>query len=432
MRARAMQGDRGRARVRGERARRAARRPVVVALIAVASACGHADEKPPTESDASFTLSLVETLGGLDTAGYARALEVRDFVFPEDHGPHEDFRTEWWYVTGNLEADDGRMFGFQFTIFRSALAPTPPGGPSAWATNQAYMGHFALTDVDRDVFRATELFARGGGGLAGASAEPFRVWLEDWRLESTGGAPGGDGAAGTPGGTRPPSVPRDPAAIVFPLRLSADQAGVELELVLEAGKPHVRQGEDGLSQKGPEPGNASFYYAHTRMPASGRIVEDGDTVAVTGLAWLDREWSTSALSEGQVGWDWFALQLDDGWEMMVYQLRRDDGTADALSDGVLIDPTGRRIPLEWGTEVRVEPTGTWTSPVDGSVYPSGWRIAVPERGWDLTVEPAVLDQELRVAFRYWEGSVRVSGQGEAGRRIGGRGYVELTGYTGGS
>jgi predicted secreted hydrolase len=361
------------------------------------------------EGQADFTLSLVETLGGPDTAGYARALEPRDFVFPDDHGPHEDFRTEWWYVTGNLDADDGRAYGFQFTIFRSALAPTPPGGPSAWATNQAYMGHFALTDVASEDFRAAEVFARGGGGLAGASARPFRVWLEDWTLAST---------------------QADTAGSVFPLRLAADGRGVELELALRAGKPHVLQGVDGLSQKGAEPGNASYYYAHTRMPTTGRIVLDGDTIAVEGLAWLDREWSTSALSGDQVGWDWFALQLDDGWEMMVYRLRLRDGSADPLSDGVLIDPRGRRVPLAWGREVLVETAGVWTSPLDGSRYPSGWRIRVPERGWDLRVEPAVLDQELRVAFRYWEGSVRVSGVGEGTRPVAGRGYVELTGYAG--
>jgi predicted secreted hydrolase len=168
------------------------------------------------------------------------------------------------------------------------------------------------------------------------------------------------------------------------------------------------------------------------MPASGRLVLDGDTLEVNGLAWLDREWSTSALSDGQVGWDWFALQLDDGWEMMVYQLRLEDGTADPLSDGVLIDPDGQRIPLDWGTEVQIEPTDTWRSPVDGAVYPSGWRVRVPSRGWDLVVEPALRDQELKVAFRYWEGSVRISGIGEGGGPAHGRGYVELTGYAGSS
>jgi predicted secreted hydrolase len=369
------------------------------------TACAPSTESR-SERGGSQVLSLVETLGGLDTTGYARALEGRDFIFPEDHGPHSDFRTEWWYVTGNLSSEDGRDFGFQFTIFRNSLAPVAPGGPSNWATNQAYMGHFALTDIEGGDFRAFELFARGGGGLAGARNEPLRVWIEDWKLESQGGETGP----------------------VFPLRLTADGDGVDLKLDLASGKSRVLQGELGLSQKGPEPGNASYYYSHSRMPASGQLVLDGDSLALTGLAWLDREWSTSALSEGQVGWDWFALQLDDGWEMMVYQLRLDDGTADPLSDGVLIDPDGQRIPLEWGSEILVEPTDTWRSPVDGATYPSGWRVRVPSRGWDLTVEPALRDQELRVAFRYWEGSVRAAGVGEGGRSTKGRGYVELTGY----
>ncbi len=415
-----------------------ARLGVMVALPALAihlAGCAGEVGRGGDEPGAGFTLSLVETLGGADTVGYARALEAYDFAFPEDHGPHEDFRTEWWYVTGNLEADDGRQFGFQFTIFRSSLAPTAPGGPSAWSTNQAYMGHFGFTDIDNDDFRAAELFARGGAGLAGAEAEPLRVWIEDWTLASvdTGRAdvrravdPGGAGG----GAGRLPEANDDPASVVFPLRLTADGNGAELDLVLQAGKRHVRQGMDGLSQKGAEPGNASFYYAHTRMPAEGVVVVDGDTVAVTGLTWLDREWSTSALSGDQVGWDWFALQLDDGWEMMVYQLRLSDGTPDPLSDGVLIDPEGRRVPLEWGTDVVVEPTGSWASPVDDSKYPAGWRIRIPERAWDLAVEPAVLDQELRVAFRYWEGSVRVTGTGESARDVAGRGYVELTGYAG--
>lgn len=377
---------------------------MVVSVVTV-TGCGPSSSSGGSEEDEAF-LSLVETLGGADTVGYARATESRDFLFPADHGPHEDFRTEWWYVTGNLDADDGRELGFQFTIFRSSLSPTDPGGPSAWSTNQAFMGHFALTDIANEDFRAVELFARGGGGLAGAVTEPFEVWLEDWRLEG------------------------ETEGRVFPMRLAADGEGLDVELLLESGKPYVLQGEAGLSQKGSELGNASYYYAHTRMPTEGRVVIDGDTLAVTGLSWLDREWSTSALSDGQVGWDWFALQLDDGWEMMVYQLRLADGTTDPLSDGVLIDPDGRRVPLEWGRDVSVEPTDTWASPVDGAEYPSGWRIRVPDRGWDLTVTPAVRDQELRVAFRYWEGSVRVSGAGEGGRDIAGRGYVELTGYAG--
>jgi predicted secreted hydrolase len=380
---------------------------LALALVAVMllAACGGDGADGPR---AGARLSLSETLAGADTAGYERALEIRDFTFPADHGPHPEFRTEWWYVTGNLTGEDGRPFGFQFTIFRSALAPTAPALASTWATNQAFMGHFTLTDVTAGTFRAFERFARGAGGLAGAGlgAEGLRVWIEDWSLT---GAQEGDG---------------------FPMRMTASEDGVSLDLRLDAGKPVVFQGDRGLSQKGAEPGNASYYYAHTRLPASGTVVIDGETFAVSGLAWMDREWSTSALSGDQVGWDWFSLQLDDGWEVMVYQLRLADGSADPLSDGVLIDPDGRKVPLEWGADVRLEVTGSWTSPIDGARYPSGWRLVVPDRGVDLAIDPVLEDQELDLAFRYWEGSVRVSGTGAGGVPVNGLGYVELTGYAG--
>jgi predicted secreted hydrolase len=358
-----------------------------------------------TDRGSQTRLSLAETLAGADTAGYERALTPRDFVFPADHGPHEGFRTEWWYVTGNLTSSTGRDFGFQFTIFRSALAPQPPDLGSAWATNQAYMAHFTVTDVSEGRFHAHERFARGALDLAGATAEPLRVWLEDWSIAGT-------------------------TSDAFPLRLSAREGDVALDLALEAGKPAVPQGDRGLSRKGPEPGNASYYYSHTRMPAAGTLVVDGDTLVVSGLAWLDREWSTSALSEGQVGWDWVALQLDDGWDLMAYRLRRDDGSADTWSDAVLVDPRGVPTPIEWGTQISVESTGSWSSPIDRAAYPSGWRISVPERGWSLAVEPRIPNQELDLAFRYWEGAVSVRGTGEGGAQVEGRGYVELTGYAG--
>ena len=364
-------------------------------------ACTGCDEESPQRA----RLSLAETLSGGDTAGYVRALEPRPFEFPADHGPHPDFRTEWWYVTGNLTSRDGRDFGFQLTIFRSALSPRSPGTESAWGTNQAYMAHFTVTDIAARRFQAHERFARGAVGLAGATAEPLRVWLEDWVLES-------------------------PATSTFPLRLAAEGDDVALHLELTRGKPLVLQGDLGLSKKGPEPGNASYYYSFTRLPAAGTLVVSADTLEVSGLAWLDREWSTSVLGEGQVGWDWFALQLEDGWDLMIYRLRRADGTAAPESAGVLVDPSGAKVALEWGVDVLMESTGTWASGVDGAVYPSGWRIRVPSRGWDLAVEPRVRDQELDVSFRYWEGAVSVRGAGEGGTAVGGRGYVELTGYAG--
>jgi predicted secreted hydrolase len=354
------------------------------------------------------TLNLAEAMGGADTAGYARALEPRPFVFPADHGPHPDFRTEWWYVTANLEAEDGRRFGVQFTLFRSALAPEGAGDdPDAGslATRQVYMGHFALTDVDGDAFYESERFTRSGGGLAGGEVAPLRIWMDDWSLEGSGEAD--------------PDAPS--AGAVFPLRIRARQESAAMALSLDPLRPMVLQGDRGLSQKGEEPGNASFYYSFTRMGVGGEVVVEGERIPVRGLAWLDREWSTSALSGGQVGWDWFALQLEDGRDLMVYRLRRDDGSTDPLSEGVVVRPDGSvtRLPSE---AFELEPLTRWPSPLDGTVYPSRWRVSVPSEELELEVTPVREDQELNVTVRYWEGAVDVSGSAA------GRGYVELTGY----
>jgi predicted secreted hydrolase len=267
------------------------------------------------------------------------------------------------------------------------------------------MAHFALTDVRGGRFDAHERFERGALGLAGARMRPFRVWLDDWSLEAVDSTGSGD---------------------VFPVRLRAGEGDVALDLVLQAGKPVVLQGERGLSRKGPEPGNASYYYSLTRMPARGLVRIGTDTLRTSGSAWLDREWSTSALSQGEVGWDWFALQLDGGWELMLYRLRRADGSTSPFSRGALVDPIGGTRSLVVGEDVRVEATGSWT-PSDGATYPSGWRVNVPARGWELVVDPMLDDQELTGAFRYWEGAVRVT-SGNGGATPGGWGYVELTGY----
>lgn len=361
----------------------------------------------PTRAESPrASLSLVETLGGGDTAGYARALAPRAFVFPADHGPHPDYRSEWWYFTGNLDGPEGRRFGFQFTIFRGALAP--PGEVEddvgeGWATRQVYLAHFTLTDVESGTFTEFERFTRASVGLAGAVADPFRVWLDDWQV------------AGVAGG-------------VWPMSLHARDGATALTLRLEPTKPLVLQGDSGLSRKGPEPGNASYYYSYSRLAASGAVVVDGEQVPVSGQAWLDREWSTSALSEGQVGWDWFALQLSDGRELMVYQLRHADGSPDPMSDGVLVAADGGATALA-ADDFTLVPTGYWESPIDGAVYPSGWVVQVPGAAIDLTVTPVLADQELDLTFRYWEGAVDVAGSA-GGVDVTGRGYVELTGYAG--
>jgi len=359
-------------------------------------ACGAQEESRPSR------LSLTGILGGGDTVGYARAVEPGAIDLPADLGPHPAFRSEWWYVTGNLESDAGRPFGFQFTVFRAALAPGAPASPSPWATNQAYMAHLALTDPATGRFMARERFARGAQDLAGSVPEPFRVWLGDWKLEGRGG-PGPTG-----------------------MTLHAAEDSVAVVLELGPGKPPVLQGDRGLSRKGPEPGNASYYYSLTRLPAEGWVASGRDTVRVSGTAWLDREWSTSVLPEGVSGWDWYALQLEDGSDLMLYRLRRSDGAASPFSEGVLVDPGGRATRLVWGEDAVIEEAGTWVSPHTGTRYPSGWLLRLPSRGWRLRLEPLLADQELDLSFRYWEGAVLVVGE----EGPSGRGYVELTGYDG--
>jgi predicted secreted hydrolase len=349
----------------------------------------------PSQPRAS--LSVADTLRGTDDAGYAKALEPREFRFPADHGPHPDFRTEWWYYTGNLETREGRRFGFQLTFFRSALAPqTPPARTSAWATRQAYLAHFTVTDVAGKRFRSFEHWGRGALELAGAKGEPFRVWVGDWSADAMSGqAP--------------------------PMHLRAAQEDAALDLTLQEGRPPVLQGDRGLSRKSAEPGNASYYYSLPRMPAAGTIRLGKESFAVSGDAWMDREWSTSSLSPDQVGWGWFSLQLADGRELMLYRLRRKDGSVDPASSGTLIAADGSSRPLTLA-DVKLDTSGSWTSPRSGARYPARFHLRLPAQGLDLDIRPLLADQELDTSFRYWEGAVAVTGT------VAGSGYVELTGY----
>ncbi len=354
----------------------------------------------PDEAEASPTFKLTDILSP-DSSGFARAERIRPFDFPQDHGPHLDFRSEWWYVTANVSSAGGRRFGLQLTFFRFALSPEATRkSTSAWFTRQIYMVHFALSDIENGEFHTDERFERGAVGLAGAQATPFRVWVHDWAMESTG-------------------------ANTFPIRLSANSGAAAIDLLVSEGKPLVLQGDRGLSQKSAEPGNASYYYSFTRLPISGTVQVDGIDQRVSGFAWLDREWSTSALAANQVGWDWFAVQLDDGRDLMYYQLRREEGGVDPFSAGVLVDVLGIAQTLA-ASDVRISVVDLWRSPA-GGIYPSGWRLEVPGQGLDLQLTPAIADQEHRGSFRYWEGAVEVKGTSGPGA-VGGRGYVELTGY----
>jgi predicted secreted hydrolase len=374
------------------------------------------------------TISAAEALAAGDTAGYARATRPRPFQVPEDHGSHPEYRTEWWYVTGNVAARDGRAFGFQVTFFRNALAPHPPDRASAWSTNQLWMAHFALSDLEGGRHFQAERLARGAVGLAGAALDPFRVWLEEWELDSAG-APTFSSTGSptpTPAGTATSSAAALGSPDVFPLRLFASEGGAAVDLVLEQGKPPVAQGEGGLSPKGPDPGNASHYFSWTRMPVRGAVVLDGTRIAVEGLAWMDREWSTSALGEEHVGWDWFALQLDDGRELMFFELRRRDGRPDPFDHGALVERDGTHRTLG-SDDVEVEVLEWWRSPLDATEYPSGWRIRVLAEEIELLVTPRLRNQEMNLSIRYWEGAVAVEGT-RGGAPLSGTGHVELTGY----
>ncbi|HSM29276.1 MAG TPA: lipocalin-like domain-containing protein [Woeseiaceae bacterium] len=356
---------------------------------------------PVSADEAAPQSRLSELLGGDGDAGFEKAVEPREFVFPEDHGPHPDFRNEWWYVTGNLDGDGGRRFGFELTIFRFALTPVLPPAESEWRSNQVYIAHFAVTDADRERFFAAERFSRGALGLAGAEASPFRVWIEDWAIAAT--------EAGAP----------------EHWRLQASDPGFSVDLALTAAKPPVLNGDAGLSQKSAEPGNASYYYSMTRWRTDGSLRLGDDEFRVSGLSWLDREWSTSALGADQLGWDWFALQLSDGNDLMFYNLRKLDGSQDEHSAGTWVDAEGKSLHLE-RDDVEITVTDTWESP-QGGVYPSAWTLRLPEQGLELQIRPVMADQELFTTVRYWEGAVDVEGH-RHGVPIEGRGYVELTGY----
>jgi predicted secreted hydrolase len=348
-------------------------------------------------------VGLADEAPGNQSTGYLRVTGPANLEFPADHGPHLNYQTEWWYYTGNLVADGGRHFGYQLTFFRRALAPPTQRTEreSTWATDQVYMAHLALTDVAGRRYRAFERFARGAAGLAGAQAAPYTVWLEDWQVEEV-----------KPGVTR----------------LRAAQEDLALDLLLTDHKGPILQGDRGYSPKGPQPGSASYYYSLTRLETSGTVQVRETSYLVSGLSWMDHEWSTSSLAADQVGWDWFSIQMDDGSELMVFQLRKEDGSIDPFSSGTFIAPDGSARHLgrnDFG--IRVE--DTWLSPHTEVTYPARWTVTVYAEDLVLKIKPYLADQELTVSYAYWEGAVRVEGE-RAGQAVRGNGYVELTGYAG--
>jgi predicted secreted hydrolase len=339
-----------------------------------------------------------------DAEGFRLAVAPYTFEFPRDHAAHPEYRTEWWYYSGHL-VSGARRFGYELTFFRVGLPRARASSSSRWAVRELVFAHLALSDETAGRFRSFDAVGRPALGMAGADTARFAVWLDESRA---GLAPDGRTHA---------------------LRGVAPE--FRFALALDPGKPPAVHGRGGVSAKGPRPGSGSHYYSLTRMPTRGTLVVRGDSLAVQGTSWMDHEFGSGRLEDTHAGWDWFALQLADGRELMLYQLRLRSGGIEPLSSGSLVDRDGRVRPLARDA-FAIEATGRWTSARSGARYPSGWRVRVPSERLDLELEPTLRDQELTARAMggvvYWEGSVRVRHAG-AGPRAG-EGYVELTGYAG--
>jgi predicted secreted hydrolase len=345
---------------------------------------------------------------GLDApaASFRSATTGYRYAFPKDHGSHPAYRTEWWYYTGHLQAKNGRTFGFELTFFRRAIPPDEvKTQPSQWSVNHLYFAHFALTDIAGQRFHFSEKLSRAGLGKAGAEESRLHAWIDDWHAEM-------------------PAAP-DGAQTLF-----ARADTFSLSATLHPAKPLVVHGQDGISRKGSESGQASHYYSFTRLTTTGTLSIDGEQFEVTGTSWMDHEFGSADLGKDLVGWDWFSIQMADNSELMLYRLRRNDGSSDPASSGTMVSPDGRTHHL-LVTDIRIESAGTWTSPKSQAVYPSQWRITIPSLDTTLDLAPLLADQELRTTssaqVTYWEGAVSVSGT-KQGRPIKGQGYAELTGY----
>ncbi len=326
------------------------------------------------------------------------ALPGYHYQFPRDHFNHADFRTEWWYYTGNLRAGDGHRYGFELVFFRQGQRRGPSDNASAWRVDDLYLAHLALTDIDAGRFRYFTRLNRAGPGIAGASFDESRIWNGNWEARW-------DQASGTQ-------------------TLAAVADGVRFSLHLTPRKPLVIHGENGISRTAEGAGNAAHYLSFPRLAVEGTL----NGRAVAGLAWMDHEWFTTLLGPAQQGWDWFSVQLDDGADLMLFQLRRTDGAIDPFSSGTFIARDGRATHLR-RSDFSLVPTAWWTSRETGARYPVQWRIAIPALEIALECAAAVPGQELVAGQEtsgptYWEGAVTYSGS------AGGAGYLEMTGYAG--
>ncbi|WP_338498138.1 lipocalin-like domain-containing protein [Pseudomonas sp. WP18] len=353
-----------------------------VGLMLLASLLGGCDNPPAPEKGFAGL--------GDQAVAFTPVVSGRTFSFPADHGAHEGFRIEWWYVTANLKDAQGRDFGVQWTLFRSALDAAPQA--DGWRNQTIWLGHAAVTSAT--VHHAAERYARGGVGQAGVQAVPFNAWIDDWQF-----------------GTQASSA--DPLA---DMQLKAHDSRFSYALRLTSTRPLVLQGDNGFSQKS-EQGQASYYYSQPFFQASGQLEIDGQRYTVSGPAWLDREWSSQPLTANQTGWDWFSLHLDSGEHLMLYRMRHKDGAP--YLTGTWIDAQGHSQALQAG-DIELAPLGT--AKVAGRAMPVRWSIKVPGKHLDVTTEALNPAAWMDLRIPYWEGPVRLEGS------HGGNGYLEMTGY----
>ena len=340
--------------------------------------CSQEEIKRPT-----FNLNFQ----AVESQRYARVDKVIPFNFPREHGPHNDFRNEWWYLTAILHSDSGRLFGTQFTMFRQSLRTTTEES-SPWRSGQVYLAHFAVSDIQNRTHQSFERISRAHPELAGVNADPFRIFLDDWELKSS-------------------------KKSFTPLNLHINEKDYEISLELNMTKPIVLQGQEGLSRKGPE--NYSYYYSIPRMKASGFVRTFGEKHSVQGNAWFDREWMSALLSDDHLGWIWFSLRFENGNDLVLFRLRNKTADRQEHGVGLLINVDGSTTPLE-NEEWSITPLRFW------GTWPVEWELNLFDR--EYIIEPAFDDQLMTTSIQYWEGVMYVKEDEE----IIGDGYLELTGF----
>jgi predicted secreted hydrolase len=333
--------------------------------------------------------------------GYRQALPGYKYQFPRDHGAHEDFKTEWWYYTGHMLTESNKKFGYELTFFRHGIEHD--SSLKSKAPRNVYLAHFALTDETAGKFQYFEKMSRSGLPVAGAETDNLAVHNQGWTVEQIGDK----------------------------YILHADSNGSGISLMLTASKPPVIHGKDGVSQKASCKGCASHYYSMTRLKTEGSVIHGGKREKIkSGWSWMDHEFGSNQLTEEQIGWDWYSIQLDNNSELMLYVMRRRDGSIDKNSSGTIIGADGTSTHLQ-RDDFKITSTSKWTSPRSKGVYPMNWNVEIPKQGIKLTVNATSQDQELMTkrstGVTYWEGSTNVSGEA-AGKPVKGQGYVEMTGY----